>query len=78
MTLDLNEHMKKKTQEKHIKAYDAMAKAMDGLSIGTVMHITSSFVANIMSQLDGPARMQAAMTFYGQIAEEKSEAGAAQ
>ena len=78
MTLDLNEHMKKKTQEKHIKAYDAMAKAMDGLSIGTVMHITSSFVANSMSQLDGPARMQAAMTFYGQIAEEKSEAGAAQ
>ena len=78
MTLDLNEHMKKKTQEQHIKAYDAMAKAMDGLSIGTVMHITSPFVANIMSQLDGPARMQAAMTFYGQIAEEKSEAGAAQ
>ena len=75
MTLDLNEHMKKKTQEKHIKAYDAMAKAMDGLSIGTVLHITSSFVANVMSQLDGPARMQAAMTFYGQIAEDKSEAG---
>ena len=75
MTLDLNEHMKKKTQEKHIKAYDAMAKAMDGLSIGTVLHITSSFVANVMSQLDGPARMQAAMTFYGQIAEDNKDAG---
>ena len=75
MTLDLNEHMAKKAQEKHIKAYDAMAKAMDGLTVGTVLHIMSSFVASVMSQLDGPARMQAAMTFYSQIAEDKKEAG---
>ena len=75
MTLDLNEHMAKKAQEKHIKAYDAMAKAMDGLTVGTVLHLTSTFVANVMSQLDGPARMQAAMTFYSQIAEDKKEAG---
>jgi hypothetical protein len=78
MTIDLNEHMKKKTQEKHIKAYDAMAKAMDGLTVGTVLHITSAFVASVMSQLDGPARMQAAMTFYAQIAEDKPDAGAVQ
>ena len=75
MTLDLKEHMNKKTQEKHIKAYDTMAKAMDGLTIGTVLHITSSGVASVMSQLDTPARMQAAMTFYGQIAEDKKDAG---
>ena len=78
MTLDLNEHMAKKAQEKHIKAYDAMAKAMDGLTVGTVLHLTSTFVANVMSQLDAPARMQAAMTFYGQIAEDKKEAGTPQ
>jgi len=46
--------------------------------VGTVLHIMSSFVASVMSQLDGPARMQAAMTFYSQIAEDKSEAGVAQ
>jgi len=78
MTLDLNEHMEKKMREKHIKAYETMAKAMDGLTVGTVLHLTSAFVANVMSQLDGPARMQAAMTFYAQIAEDKPEAGAVQ
>ena len=75
MTLDINEHMAKKAQEKHIKAYDAMAKAMEGLTIVTVLHITSSFVAYVLSQLDSPARMQAAMTFYAQIAEDKKESG---
>ncbi len=75
MTLDIKEHMEKKMREKHIKAYDAMAKAMEGLTIVTVLHITSSFVAYVLSQLDTPARMQAAMTFYGQIAEDKKESG---
>ena len=78
MTLDIKEHMEKKMREKHIKAYDAMAKAMDGLTIVTVLHITSSFVASVMSQLDTPARMQAAMTFYGKIAEDKKDAGTPQ
>lgn len=78
MILDINEHMEKKMREKHIKAYEAMAKAMDGLTVGTVLHITSAFVADVMRQLDGPARMQAAMTFYGQIAEDKKEAGTPQ
>jgi len=51
---------------------------MDGLTIVTVLHITSSFVASVMSQLDTPARMQAAMTFYGKIAEDKKDAGTPQ
>ena len=75
MTLDINEHMEKKMREKHIKAYDAMAKAMEGLTIVTVLHITSSFVSYVLSQLDSPARMQAAMTFYSLIAEDKKDAG---
>ena len=75
MTLDIEEHMEKKMREKHIKAYDAMAKAMEGLTIVTVLHITSSFVAYVLSQLDSPARMQAAMTFYARIAEDKKDAG---
>jgi len=78
MTLDINEHMAKKTQEKHIKAYDTMANAMEGLTIGTVLHITSSFVAHVLSQLDSPARMQAAMTFYSMIAEDQKDAGTPQ
>ena len=78
MTLDIKEHMEKKMREKHIKAYDAMANAMEGLTIVTVLHITSSFVAYVLSQLDSPARMQAAMTFYAQIAEDKKDAGTEQ
>jgi hypothetical protein len=78
MTLDIKEHMEKKMREKHIKAYEAMAKAMDGLTVGTVLHITSAFVAGVMRQLDGPTRMQAAMTFYDQIAEDKKDAGTPQ
>jgi hypothetical protein len=78
MTLDLKEHMEKKMREKHIKAYDAMANAMEGLTIVTVLHITSSFVAYVLSQLDSPARMQAAMTFYSLIAEDQKDAGTPQ
>ena len=73
MTIDLNEHMKKKTQQKHIKAYDAMAKAMDGLTIGTVLHITASFVAQVLSTMSPEARMDAAMRFYTIIASDKNE-----
>jgi hypothetical protein len=73
MTIDLNEHMKKKTQQKHIKAYDAMAKAMDGLTIGTVLHITSSFVAQVLSAMTPEARADAAMRFYTIIASDKED-----
>ena len=78
MTLDLNEHMEKKKREKHIKAYDEIGKAVSGMSIGTVLHILSAITADVMRQLDGPARMQAAMTFYGIIAEDPKEAGTPQ
>jgi hypothetical protein len=78
MTIDIKEHMEKKMREKHVKAYDAMAKALDGLTVGTVLHITAAFVADVMSHLDAPSRMQAAMTFYSLIAEEKKDAGTPQ
>ena len=73
MTLDLKEHMTKKMQQKHIKAYDTMAKAMDGLTIGTVMHITASFVAQVLSAMEPEARMDAAMRFYTIIASDKED-----
>ena len=73
MTIDLKEHMKKKTQQKHVKAYDTMAKAMDGLTIGTVLHITASFVAQVLSTMPPEARMDAAMRFYTIIASDKNE-----
>jgi len=73
MTIDLNEHMKKKTQQKHVKVYDTMAKAMDGLTIGTVLHITASFVAQVLSTMSPEARMDAAMRFYTIIASDKNE-----
>ena len=73
MTLDLKQHMTKKMQQKHIKAYDAMAKAMDGLTIGTIMHITSSFVAQVLSTMTPETRMDAAMRFYTIIASDQNE-----
>jgi len=73
MTVDLKEHMKKKTQQKHIKAYDAMAKAMDGLTIGTVLHITASFVSSILANMDPASRADAAMRFYTIIATDKED-----
>jgi len=72
MTIDLNEHMKKKTQQKHIKAYDAMAKAMDGLTVGTILHITSAFVAHLLSQMTPEGRADAAMRFYTIIASDQN------
>lgn len=73
MTIDLKEHMANKAKQKHIKAYDTMAKAMDGMTIGTVLHITSSFVAQVLSTMDPEARMDAAMRFYTIIASDKEE-----
>lgn len=64
MTIDLKEHMKKKTQQKHVKAYDAIGKAVDGMTIGTVLHIMSAFVATILSTMSVEARADAAVRFY--------------
>jgi hypothetical protein len=73
MTVDLKEHMEKKKQEKHIQAYNKMAKAMDGLTVGTILHITASFVAYILSNMPPEARMDAAMRFYTIIASDKED-----
>ena len=69
MTIDLNEHMEKKKQERHIKAYDAIGGAVDGMSIGTILHILSVFSATVLDQLDEPERSKAAMVFSSVIME---------
>ena len=63
MTIDLNEHMEQKKQERHIAAYDAIGAAVDGMSIGTILHILSVFSATVLDQLDEPERSKAAMVF---------------
>jgi len=69
MTIDLNEHMEKKKQERHIAAYDAIGGAVDGMSIGTILHILSTFTATVLDQLDEPERSKAAMVFSSVIME---------
>jgi hypothetical protein len=73
MTIDLKEHMKKKTQQKHIKAYDTIGKALDGMSIGTVLHILSAFTATVLSSMTPEERADAAMRFYTIIASDQNE-----
>ena len=73
MTLDLKDHMEKKKQEKHIKAYDKIGAAVDGLSIGTVLHILSAFTAAVLNNMDEPDRSKAAMVFSSVIMESKEE-----
>ena len=63
MTIDLNEHMEQKKQERHIEAYDGIGAAVDGMSIGTILHILSVFSATVLDQLDEPERSKAAMVF---------------
>lgn len=63
MTIDLNEHMEKKKREKHVKAYDAIGKALDGMSVGTVLHILSAFTATVLDNMEEPDRSKAAMVF---------------
>ena len=67
MTIDLKEHMKKKTQAKHVKAYDAIGKAVDGMTIGTVLHILASFTASVLANMEEPDRTKAAMVFSSMI-----------
>jgi len=73
MTIDLNEHMEKKKQERHIAAYDAIGAAVDGMSIGTILHILSVFSATVLDQLDEPERSKAAMVFSSVIMKSKSQ-----
>ena len=73
MTIDLNEHMEKRKQERHIAAYDAIGGAVDGMSIGTILHILSVFSATVLDQLDEPERSKAAMVFASVIMESKAQ-----
>ena len=73
MTIDLNEHMEKKKQERHIAAYDAIGSAVDNMSIGTILHILSTFTATVLDQLDEPERSKAAMVFSSVIMESRSQ-----
>ena len=69
MTIDLNEHMEKKKQERHIAAYDAIGAAVDGMTIGTVLHILSVFTETILDYMQEPERSKAAMVFSSVIME---------
>ena len=73
MTIDLKDHMEKKKQEKHVKAYDKIGAAVDGMSIGTVLHILSAFTAAVLNNMDEPDRSKAAMVFSSVIMESKGE-----
>ena len=73
MVMDLNEHMEKKKQDKHIKAYDKIGAAVDGMTVGTILHILSVFSATVLDQLDEPERSKAAMVFSSVIMESKSQ-----
>jgi hypothetical protein len=69
MTVDLNEHMEKKKQERHIKAYDTIGEALDGMTVGTVLHILSVFTKTVLDNMEEPKRSQAAMVFSSVIME---------
>jgi hypothetical protein len=71
MTLSLEEHMEKKKKEKHMKAYDAIGAAVDGLTIGTVLHILSAFTTSVLNNLDESERRKAAMVFSSILIEPK-------
>ena len=73
MTIDLNEHMEKKKQERHIAAYDAIGAAVDGMTIGTVLHILSVFTKSILDYMQEPERSKAAMVFSSVIMETNNE-----
>ena len=73
MTINLKDHMEKKKQEKHVKAYDKIGAAVDGLSIGMVLHILSAFTAAVLNNMDEPDRSKAAMVFSSVIMESKEE-----
>ena len=69
MTINLKEHMEKKKQDKHIKAYDKIGAAVDGMTIGTVLHILASFTSAVLNNMEEPDRSKAAMVFSSMIME---------
>ena len=74
MTIDLKEHMEKKKREKHIKAFDAIGLAVDGLTLGTVLSILSAFSKTVLDKMSEPDRSQAAMLFASIIMESNHKA----
>lgn len=74
MTIDLTEHMEKKKQEKHIKAYDAIGEAVDGLTLGTVLSILSAFTKSVLDNMSEPDRSKSAMLFASIIMESNHKA----
>ena len=74
MTINLKEHMEKKKQDKHIKAYDKIGAAVDGMTIGTVLHILATFTTSVLNNMEEPDRSKAAMVFSSMIIETKPKA----
>jgi len=74
MTIDLKEHMEKKKQERHIKAFDAVGAAVDGMTLGTVLSILSAFTKSVLDNMSEPDRSQAAMLFSSIIMESNHKA----
>jgi hypothetical protein len=74
MTVDLKEHMKNKKREKHIKVYDAIGEAVDGLTFGTALSILSAFTKTVLDNMSEPDRSQAAMLFASIIMESNHKA----
>ena len=68
MTIDLQEHMAKKRQEKEIATYNAIGVAVDGMPVGGVLNVMAAFVRTILGDMSGPERMASAMLFYQIIA----------
>jgi hypothetical protein len=64
--------MEKKKHERHIAAYDAIGVAVDGMTVGTILHILSVFSATVLDQLSEPERSKAAMVFSSVIMESRS------
>lgn len=73
MTIDFNKHMEQKKQERHIAAYDAIGAAVNGMTVGTILHILSVFTKSILDYMQEPERSKAAMVFSSVIMETNNE-----
>ena len=69
MTIDLNEHMEKKSQERRAKAYDAIGEVVNGMTILDVLRILSAFSLAVLNEMDDPERSEAVKTFSSIIAQ---------
>jgi hypothetical protein len=65
--------MEQKKQERHIAAYDAIGAAVNGMTVGTILHILSVFTKSILDYMQEPERSKAAMVFSSVIMETNNE-----